>query len=98
PLVLITISAPSVVTVPAKAWAETARARALAAKPAKCLRIIQNSPLCLASETHEMGSLCWGESWRRLIAAKWLLDKGFMTPELSCEAHSRAFRQCRQPS
>jgi hypothetical protein len=29
------------VTVPAKAWAETASARALAAKPAKCLRIIK---------------------------------------------------------
>ncbi len=30
----------------------------------------QNSPLCLASETHEMGSLCWGQSWRRRMSAK----------------------------
>jgi hypothetical protein len=43
----------------------------------------QNSPLCLALETHEMGSLCWGESWRWVISVRWPGCKGFVTEELS---------------
>ena len=46
-----------------------------------------------------MGSLCWGESWRLRMSAKWLICKSFVTAELSVEPHHRAaaalFRQLR---
>src|SRR5690606_16362348 len=88
PLVLIMMSAPSVVTVPAKAWAEMARARALAAKPAKCF--IEDSPVGLGRTPERPGVLGrnpgGGACQRRGLEMKILLLGHFLLRFTICSA------------